>query len=601
MIEKLTCPEGINCAVAFVLALSVWFKTCPKWPYVATLAKAVMGIAIIALAFVVPAQAQMTRAEAEAEAKSLASGLETTLQSGATQTVDGNSVPGFVTANPNETSYYGQAHMLDGAGRTESGSNEAATFVANSAVSRPIVSQSELDTWTSNGLAIEANAQAIVTEYTGAYGDCAAATSAGTSDTQFTYSCDEGETLHEYQASCHVSLNVTASTHYLYEYSDDWSDDACAWIPSEAADPLRRRSDCSITQQNDPSCEQAGTICGGTCDDQHFEAVCEAPVPGLTHSGTRAGPLIEALDTSSCSITEADPNCSLVSETCVEGPETRLISGTAVTRACWRWQRDFQCAALGDRISDCDPPDGCTLAGSECLSYDDQTGACRTTEHSYNCTVPGSPGGAVGYCQEDVYCIAGDCNTIVREQNDEFHQAVSALSMLGELQNDVDQSSLEIFPGEHLQCSKAVAGLKNCCSNDGFLLSLGFSCSPQEQSLAARQREGQCHYVGTYCSNKTLFGICLTKRRSFCCFNNKLARIIHEEARPQISFDWGSAKSPDCAGFTVAQFQTLDLSNVDFSEFYDDVLSSFTGPDTDAATAAITSRIINAYQCPPNC
>ena len=353
----------------------------------------------------------------------------------------------------------------------------------------------------------------------------------------------------------------------------------------------------------------SGSLCVGyeyrNCpyggSDLVLETTCTSEVTALTPIRTIPGQPIDAWDRAACDLKDADPNCTFQSETCVEPAATRVINGVPITRDCWRTERTYECVGLGGSSNDCNPPAGCVLASSECLSTDDNTGECRNTEHTYQCTVAGTPGGSVGYCDQDVYCISGDCETITRPQNTEFNQAVSALSVLGQLQNDVDQNSLEIFPGQNLKCSKAVAGLRNCCSDDGLLISLGFSCSPEERSLATRQSEGQCHYVGTYCSNKTFFGVCLTKRRSFCCFTNTLARIVHEQGRPQIGFDWGNRKNPDCSGFTVAQFQALDLSQVDFSEFYNEVLASFSGPNTDAATTAITKRIINAYQCPPNC
>ena len=45
----------------------------------------------------------------------------------------------------------------------------------------------------------------------------------------------------------------------------------------------------------------------------------------------------------------------------------------------------------------------------------------------------------------------------------------------------------------------------------------------------------------------------------------------------------------------------LDLSVMDFSDFYNDVMDGFTAPDGDAAAAAIISNIRGAYACPPNC
>ena len=61
-------------------------------------------------------------------------------------------------------------------------------------------------------------------------------------------------------------------------------------------------------------------------------------------------------------------------------------------------------------------------------------------------------------------------------------------------------------------------------------------------------------------------------------FQGALPRIINEAGRPQVGKGWGSAKHPDCSGFTVAQFQSLDLSNVDFSDFYSATLDKLVPP-----------------------
>ncbi|MEL7042505.1 MAG: conjugal transfer protein TraN [Pseudomonadota bacterium] len=609
--SDLFCPAGLCCLSLMFAGITIWWHAFPKWPSLAISGQTLAGGALIALIVVVPMQVQaqtappdMTRDEAKAEARALADSLEAGVQAGATQTVDGNSVPGFVTDAPPETAHYGNAPGLESAGTAQSFANDTALFVHDSMASRPIISQAELDTWTANGLSIEANAQSIVTEYSGTYGDCTTTVSGGTAGTSYQYACNEGDTLVQFNDTCAIPLNVTFDQDYVYRCTWNWVSNDYTYAPD---------SNCAVLFAN-PTCGNwtyvSGTVCRvidpWTCSigdtDLVLEATCTDPVPPLTPNRTiSAGPPIDHWDTAFCDLKDTDPTCTLVSETCVEPAATRVIDGQSVTRDCWRHERTYQCAALGGVVDDCNVPPDCALDQSICLSSDDTTGACRTYEHTYTCSTPGTSGGAVGYCADDVYCIDGDCEPLTRPQNDEFHQAVSALSILGELQNDVDQNTLEIFPGEYAKCDKAIAGLQNCCSNDGFLVSIGFGCSANDQALAQRQQAGLCHYVGTYCSKKTLFGICLKKRKTFCCFNNKLARIIHEQGRPQVGQTWGSIKSPDCSGFTVALFQQLDLSVMDFSEFYNEVLATYVGPDTDAATAAIRDRIINAYQCPPNC
>ncbi len=105
------------------------------------------------------------------------------------------------------------------------------------------------------------------------------------------------------------------------------------------------------------------------------------------------------------------------------------------------------------------------------------------------------------------------------------------------------------------------------------------------------QQAGECHYVGDYCSDKSLFGICLQRTMSYCCFQGSLARIINEAGRPQVGKVWGNPKSPDCSGFTVAQFQSLNLANVDFSSFYNQALGGLTVPSATSATTNIQSTL----------
>ncbi|MEM9093951.1 MAG: conjugal transfer protein TraN [Pseudomonadota bacterium] len=597
------CREGMCCLAVCGFCLFVWLNAYPKWPAIAMVANAIAGAAVaFFLLFVAPASAQdMTRDEAQDEAENLAAELETMVQDGARQTVDAATVPGFVTKDPAETAHYGSPAGLESAGIAAMATSEESAFVTDSIASRPIVTSTELQTWTSNGLAVEADATSLVTEYGGTYGDCTTTITGGTA-THYSYACNEGETLLEFTDACAIPLTVTIPTSHVHE---------CRWI--YLAGDLSWEPDlhCYVIQ-SEPSCGPMAQIAGGdctsnvnggvTCADQIWRAACDVEaIAGVGAVDTIPGTPEDNWDEAACNAKDADANCSFLAETCVEGAATRLINGVPVTRDCWRFERNYQCAALGGVVDDCDVPPDCALDESVCLSTDDAGGECRTWEHTYSCTASGSSGGAVGYCEEDVYCIDGDCETLTRPQNDEFHQAVSALEMLGQLEADGDPDTLEVFPGAYAKCDKVVAGLQNCCANDGFLTAIGFGCSADDKALADKQSAGLCHYVGTYCSNRTLFGICLKKRKTFCCFNNKLARIVHEQGRPQVGWEWGEVKSPDCSGFTVTLFQMLDLSVMDFSEFYNDVLDGFVPPDGDAAAAAIISNITSAYACPPSC
>ncbi|AOH85672.1 conjugal transfer protein TraN [Sphingomonas panacis] len=104
-----------------------------------------------------------------------------------------------------------------------------------------------------------------------------------------------------------------------------------------------------------------------------------------------------------------------------------------------------------------------------------------------------------------------------------------------------------------------------------FLLS---GCDQQDMEVGMLRGSGMCHEIGTYCSSKIL-GICIQKSTGHCCFNTKLGRIIQEQGRPQLkSFNgigWGTAKQPYCRGFTPEEFQSLDFSKMDLSEYYSEI------------------------------
>lgn len=115
---------------------------------------------------------------------------------------------------------------------------------------------------------------------------------------------------------------------------------------------------------------------------------------------------------------------------------------------------------------------------------------------------------------------------------------------------------------------------KKCCHPD----KVSPSCEQSEMEEWGLQGKGSCHKIGTYCDTKFL-GMCMAHKETSCCFASKLARIIHEQGRPQLkSFGtdggWGSAKSPNCRGMTPEEFQLLDFNQIDLSEYVADVTAN---------------------------
>jgi hypothetical protein len=130
--------------------------------------------------------------------------------------------------------------------------------------------------------------------------------------------------------------------------------------------------------------------------------------------------------------------------------------------------------------------------------------------------------------------------------------------------------TIYIFNGRTYDCREAgiETGFSNCCASSKDWLGMG-KCWQNEQELQQKKSAGFCHYTGTYCSAKFL-GICLQKVEAYCCFNGVLARIIQEQGRYQglPENGWGPSDDPHCEGFTPTQFQALDWSKIDLSEYY---------------------------------
>ncbi|ONG37856.1 hypothetical protein BKE30_13690 [Alkanindiges hydrocarboniclasticus] len=101
-------------------------------------------------------------------------------------------------------------------------------------------------------------------------------------------------------------------------------------------------------------------------------------------------------------------------------------------------------------------------------------------------------------------------------------------------------------------------------------------CSPtqEEATLSMRRGANLCLPAGTYCSKKVL-GACIRKSEGHCCYNSTIAKIFNQQGRQQLygTVNFGDPKNPVCTGFTVTEFQKIDMSKIDFSEFYSQVMA----------------------------
>ena len=105
----------------------------------------------------------------------------------------------------------------------------------------------------------------------------------------------------------------------------------------------------------------------------------------------------------------------------------------------------------------------------------------------------------------------------------------------------------------------------------------GSGCDQNDVQTAILNDSGYCHYLGDMCVKKNSILGCIQRAKRFCCFNSKMARIVAEQGRPQLkSFipdgDWGTPEHPNCRGFTPEEFQQLDFSKIDLSEYFTDIM-----------------------------
>lgn len=133
----------------------------------------------------------------------------------------------------------------------------------------------------------------------------------------------------------------------------------------------------------------------------------------------------------------------------------------------------------------------------------------------------------------------------------------------------------------------------DCCDTDrDRFLFLREQCGEEAlETVSARVAE-RAVYVGSYCKKRIRFVGCVQRARVYCVFSTKLGRIVQEQGRPQLQAfgstgGWGTPQDPRCEGFTPEQFQSLDFSQIDFTEFFGDLAT----PPPEAVQSEMREKI----------
>lgn len=541
--------------------------------------------------------AQTTTEAARADGKAFGRDKAAGAQDAAKTRPDANRLPNFGGV-PSQSDYFDDPDRMSREAASQAASNTGYRTMRESMDRRARFAPQDLD-------AVIARSQTISEDplsYTsgmavgGSQGRCVPLPPGTANAGRYMATCNTGYTASEETRTCSISLQATTRTvtEYLYycpRFDPDcatFSIPACRHTGSHPGPCLQGYKDLSIFRCTEPG-------------DPISEYTCSEPIPGqrIIRTSSRSE-VTTRRDESGCASLAADSSCRPDAETCTDSdPLTRVINGVPVTQPCWAWSRSYTCAQFVE-AQDCgalESTAGCTLVREDCLTDE----PCRTWERVYDCPMPDQPASANQFiCDGDAYCIDGSCETIAREANDEFKEAAVALNTMAQARREFDPNNLTLFKGTREACSSKVFGILNCCKGKGFPLIPGIQllvalgCSREEMLLHQRDAQGLCAYVGSYCSDSFL-GVCLTKKKVYCCFESKLSRILQEQGRRQLGKPWGKPKTEQCLGFTIDEFARLDLSKMDFSEVYAEFTDAARLPDELQAATEIQQKIEDYY------
>ena len=285
-----------------------------------------------------------------------------------------------------------------------------------------------------------------------------------------------------------------------------------------------------------------------------------------------------------------ESSCTFKSKVCVQPKETRTFQGVQVSRDCWQERYDYVChAGSGDGNCKVLQSQGCEQINSMCKSQ--KNNECVLYQQTYQCpTQICSPSSNISCGDGSNYCLDGDCISHQYSQSQDFAKGASSLSALADASKQFDPAAMLIFSGHQIECSEKPVGFSNCCAENGWGQDAGLAhCSDQEKKLHEAREKNLVIKVGRYCSGSDPFP-CLEHSQTFCVFNSKLARIIQEQGRNgQLHLNFGSAKVPNCSGLTPAQLQSIDLSKIDFQDFYADIHAKT--PDINQIQSMISAHI----------
>ncbi len=248
----------------------------------------------------------------------------------------------------------------------------------------------------------------------------------------------------------------------------------------------------------------------------------------------------------------------------------------------------------------------CTREVKQCVKWSPSGNdpACLKTDMAYGTDKVGQKApesdGSLNNAMVSAAIIDGtakgieDCNLEEDKKNTWFANEDGDGGNTAKCKDMEDQKVPLLFGGENLKCHRPVGGIgsmlqKNCCRTNlerpkkGNIIQGG--CSMDEARLAAARRSKYSHYVGDYCSRRSMwpFRKCLERTESYCVFRGVLARLIQEQGREQLAEMTASSANDKVAH-----------ANLNF-RYHDGAGGSWTAPVT------VNGVKVAAWQWPSYC
>ncbi|MCW2351778.1 conjugal transfer protein TraN [Sphingobium sp. B12D2B] len=582
----------------------------------------------------------MTVDQARQEGKAIAQEKRTDSSLVPSTDAQATAVPGYTGASQPQSIYYDDPDKLISDAQGMKSSSESYRVSTDADHVRPTFSNADIKATTNRATSVEHDPTTYLEgqSITSGSGTCTPLPPSTSGSGYYEATCNQGTKIEDQPRSCSVTMVPETTSRDAYKFFV---------VPNGAYGTPFARYDAMAPHIADGTCRPTGVVMKACAahliygfDTNKFcngynatEYVCSAnltdlallpsPITGEGWHAKTTETQVSVRRVDGCAGLAGDSMCTAdpAGEVCTQGPETRIIDGVPITQPCWAWKRDFSCKVMtaGNDCGSLDANAACTYVRDDCLD-DPQNGPCKVTEKVYRCPTPASsvPTDNQYICGDDVYCVNGECEPIVREASTEFRDALVGLHALDQAGKEFDETNYRVFSGDRETCHKPVFGLINCCAgkvSGAIPLATGaaalaggpvaiaglvtpflvlFACSQDEMKLDIKDRMGLCHNLGSYCSSSFL-GICSMKRTAYCCFESKLSRVLQEQGRPQLGKPWGSPKKESCEGFTVDEFARLDLSVMDFTDVYSDFLDAAKLPDEVQTMADIQTKIQSYY------